>query len=192
MSTSEPLLSPEESLKVITEAIDKTKDNFKANGSYFLLWGWLVAIASFSFFLLQQYTTFPYYFISFPVLGAAGIITTVIWYLKSKSTSPTETYLNYFLSRMWLVLGICFIMVVFINVSQNLPPFTYTLIVAAIGTMVSGLVMKFWPLTAGGILFLISALISIYIPDDYKVLLHGVAIIAGYLIPGYLLLNEKA
>jgi hypothetical protein len=192
MTTYENPLSPQESLSVIANAITKTKENIKDNSFPFLLWGWLIAIANFSFFILHQYTTFQYYFIPFPVLATAGIIITVTWYSKQKSASPTETYINHFLSRLWLVLGICFIAVVFINVSQNLPPFTYTLIVAAIGTLVSGLVMKFTPLTAGGILFLISALISIYISDDYKVLLHGVSIVAGYLIPGYLLKNEKA
>jgi len=92
---------------------------------------------------------------------------------------------------MWLVLGICFITVVFINVSQNLIPVTYTLLVAGIGTLVSGLVLKFNPLIFGGTLFLISAVLSIYIPIEYRMLFHGVIIIAGYLIPGYLLKYSK-
>jgi general stress protein CsbA len=191
MTTYDKPFSPQESLSLITEAISKTKENIKENSFPFLLWGWLITIASFSYFLLQQYTGFRFYFIPFPVLVAAGIIATVIWYAKQKSTSATETYLNYFLSRMWLVLGINFLAVVFINVSQNLTPFTYTLMLAAIGTLVSGLIMKFTPLTIGGVIFLASALISIYIPDDYKALLHGVAMVAGYLIPGYLLKNKK-
>lgn len=191
MTTYDKPLSPQESLSLIAEAISKTKDNIKENSFPFLLWGWLIAVASFSYFLLQQYTSFRFYFIPFPVFVAVGMITTVIWYLKQKSTSATESYLNYFLSRMWLVLGINFLAVVFISVSQNLTPFTYTLILAAIGTLVSGLVMKFTPLTIGGVIFLVSALTCIYIPDDYKVLLHGAAIVSGYLIPGYLLKNEK-
>ncbi len=191
MATYDKPLSPQESLLLVTETISKTKENIKENSFPFLLWGWLITIASFSYFLLQQYTSFRFYFIPFPVFVAAGIITTTIWYSKQKSTTATETYLNYFLSRMWLVLGIGFLAVVFINVSQNLTPFTYTLIIAAIGTLVSGLVMKFSPLTIGGVVFLVSALICIYIPDDYKALLHGVAVVAGYLIPGYLLKNKK-
>ena len=191
MTAYEKPLSAQESLLLITEAISKTKENIKENSFPFLLWGWLITIASFSYFLLQQFTSFRLYFIPFPILVAAGIATTVFWYSKQKTASATETYLNYFLSRLWLVLGINFLAVVFINVSQNLTPFTYTLIIAAIGTLVSGLAMKFRPLTIGGGIFLLSALISIYIPNDYKALLHGVAIIAGYLIPGYLLKNEK-
>jgi hypothetical protein len=191
MMTKEKNLSALESLEVITDAIGKTKENFKANSSYFMLWGWLIALASICFFLLHQYTSFQYYFLPFPVLVAGGIITTLAWFFKRKSAHPTETYLDYFLSRMWLVLGIGFIITVFVAVSQKLPPFLYALIIAAIGTLASGLVMKFRPLIIGGILFFTAAVIGVYIPDGYKPLLLGAAIIAGYLIPGYLLKFKK-
>jgi hypothetical protein len=182
----EHTLSPQESLNIIADTISRTKENIKENSFYFLLWGWLIAIASFSFFFLQKYTNFEYYFLSFPLLVSVGIITTILVYRKRKASS-TETYLIYFLSRMWGVLGLSFIIVVFINVSQKLPPFTYTLLIAGIGILVSGWAMKFKPLIIGGVLFLVSAIGSIYIADDYKVLLEGVAMIVGYLIPGYLL-----
>jgi hypothetical protein len=184
-------LSALESLQVITEAISKTKEDFKENSSYFMLWGWLIALASFSFFVLHQYTAFQYYFLPFPVLVAAGIITTLTWFFKRKSAHPTEGYLNYFLGRMWLVVGISFIIAVFVAVSEKLPPFLYTSIIAAIGTLISGLAMRFNPLITGGVLFFIAAVIGIYIPAAYQPVLFGMAVIAGYLIPGYLLKSAK-
>ena len=186
---AEKPLSAEDSINIIMDAIGKKKENIKENSFYFLLWGWVVSIASFSFFLLQRYTSFPYFFLPFPVLGSIALTITVIYYLRNKSTT-TQTYFGYFLSRLWMVLAVCFITVVFINVSRKLPPFTDTLIIACIGTLVSGWVMKFQPLIIGGIVFLISAIVSIYIPDEYKALLHGVAIVIGYLIPGYLLKKQ--
>jgi hypothetical protein len=191
MSTEEKSLSPQESLQVIADAIAMSKENIKQNSFPFLLWGWLIAIASFSFFFLHQYTSFHFYFLPFPVLAIAGVITTIIYYRKNVSTS-TVSYLSSFIYKMWMVLGISFFVVVFINVYQVNPPFTYTLIIAAIGTLVSGLVMKFQPLIFGGIILFVAAIASVFIADDYKVLLHGVAIIFGYLIPGYLLKLSKA
>jgi hypothetical protein len=186
MTAEEKPLSHQESLHLITDAIARTNENIKQNSFPFLLWGWLIAIASFSFFLLQHYTSFQYYFLPFPVVTIAGVITTVIYYQKTISSS-TISYLSNFLYRMWFVLGISFFVVVFINVSQNHTPFTYTLVIAAIGTLASGLVMKFNPLIMGGILFFVAAIASVYMGDEYKVLLHGAAIIFGYLVPGYLL-----
>ena len=191
MKIEDTPLSPLESLTLISDAIRKTKDNFKENSSYFMLWGWLIAVASFAFFVLQQYTAFKYYFLPFPVLVVTGIVVTLSWYVKRRSANQTETYSGYFFSRMWLVLGLGFIAVVFVSVSQKVPPFQYTLIIAAIGTMVSGLAMKFKPLVIGGVLFFAAAIIGLYIPDAYKPLLAGAAIVAGYLIPGYLLKSAK-
>jgi hypothetical protein len=188
---SEKFLSPQESLGLIVDAIAKTKDNIRENSFGFLLWGWLIAIASFAYFLLYHYTGTQYYFIPFPVLALVGIVATILS-LKKGNSEMTITYTTYFINKMWIVLGIGFIIVVFINVMQGKMPFTYTLILAGIGTLVSGWVMKFLPLSVGGILFLVSAIASVYIADKYKPLLHGIAFVAGYLMPGYLLKNAKA
>ena len=186
MKIEERQLTPQESLNLITDAIQRTKENIRENSFPFLLWGWLISIASFSFFLLHAYTSFQYYFLPFPVLGVVGIFTTVV-YFRQRNSASTVSHLTGFLAKMWISLGISFFAVVFINVSQNHLPFTYTLIIAAIGTLASGFVMKFNPLIIGGVLFFIAAISSVYIADAYKPLLHGSAIVFGYLIPGYLL-----
>ena len=192
MTSFENRLSPDESLSLITNVILKTKEKINHNSFPLILWGWLIAIASFSFFFLQNFKVSRFYFIPFPILVITGIVVTCIWYRKQKNISATETYLNYFLNRMWLVLGFCFITVVFINVAHGSVPFTYTLILAAIGTLASGLTIDFKPLIIGGILFLCAAIITSYLPDVYKALVHGVAIVGGYIIPGYLLKNHDA
>jgi hypothetical protein len=186
MTTEEKSLSPQESLQLITDAIIRTRESIKENSFPFLLWGWLITIASFSFFLLQQFTLSEYYFMPFPVLAIAGVIITIVYYRK-RITNSTVSYLSNFLYKMWFVLGLSFFVVVFISVSQNHLPFTYTLVIAAVGTLASGLIMKFNPLIIGGTIFFVAAIANVYVADDYKVLLHGVSIIFGYLIPGYLL-----
>jgi hypothetical protein len=47
--------------------------------------------------------------------------------------------------------------------------------------------MKFRPLVRGGILFFAAAVAGVYMPDSYLPLLTGLAMVGGYLIPGYLL-----
>ena len=41
-------LNPKESLHIISKAINQTKDNLKEQNFYFILWGWLISIASLS------------------------------------------------------------------------------------------------------------------------------------------------
>jgi hypothetical protein len=188
MEPIENELTPIQSMQMITEVIAKTKENIKSHSYPFLLWGWLMASASLLFFVLHTYTSFTLYFLPFPVLAITGIILTIRYYTGSKMGA--ETYLSFYLKRLWLVLGIGFILVVVINVSCHNPPFTYTLLIAGIGTMASGLVLRFRPLVVGGSLFLAFSLVSVVTPDTYKPLLQAAAVVVGYLIPGYQLKNS--
>src|ERR1700722_3687333 len=152
MEAMENELSPVESLKMISEVIGKTKENIRLHSFPFLLWGWLIAIASLLFFVLRSYTHFKLYFLPFPILVIAGIGLTINYYRQS---AAYETYLSYYLKKLWLVLGVSFILVVFINVTHGALPFTYTILIAGIGTLASGLVLRFTPLVVGGVLFLL-------------------------------------
>ena len=176
MEAIENELSPVESLKMISEIIGKTKENIRLHSFPFLLWGWLIAIASLLFFSLRSYTHFKPYFLPFPILVIVGIVLTVNYYRRF---AAYETYLSYYLKKLWLVLGASFILVVFINVTHGTLPFTYTILIAGIGTLASGLVLRFTPLIVGGVLFLLFSVATTFAPDSYSPLLSGLAVIAG-------------
>ncbi|MBC7904206.1 MAG: hypothetical protein H7Y27_12315 [Gemmatimonadaceae bacterium] len=178
-------MSPEESLRLISDTIKKTRDHLAENSFLFMLWGWLITIASFSFFALAYFTDIRFYFLPFPILAASGAVVTTV-YFKRKAFS-TLTVLSAFLANLWMVLGIGFFAVVFIQLSQHQLPFVYTLFIASIGTVTSGLAMKYRPLIWGGLVLFSSAIICIYVPDTYKVLVHAGGFLCGYLIPGYML-----
>ncbi|HXB10115.1 MAG TPA: hypothetical protein VNW04_23490 [Puia sp.] len=190
METFENELKPSESLQVIMDVIGRTKENIKEHGYLFLLWGWLIAIASILFFLLHTYTTSRLYFLPFPILALTGIIVTLVSW--SKRAHSSETYIAYYLKRLWQALGLGFIVVVFMNVVKGNPPFPYTILLGGIGTLASGLVLKFRPLTIGGFIFLAMSIASIFVTNAYAPLLQAVAVVTGYLIPGYLLKLSKA
>jgi hypothetical protein len=190
MDTIENEMNPLQSLQLISDVILRTKDQLRNYSTLYLIWGWIIAIASLSFFALHTYTSTSLFFLPFPVLVLMGIALTFRYYRSARETS--ETYLASYLKKLWLVLGICFVLTVFISLSQKIQPFTYTLLLGGIGTLVSGLNLRFKPLITGGVLFFIFAVISILIPEQYRSLLHGFAVILGYIVPGYLLRYTKA
>jgi hypothetical protein len=183
----EQTLNPSESLSLISEVISKTKENIGGQSFRYLLWGWIITAATILSFLLLKLTGTLLYFLPFPLLSIAGLFINYLYYIKQKTKREPETYLVYFINRMWLVLGLSFFLIAFLSVAQGISPFTYTITLAGIGTLISGIVMKYKPLLFGGFVFFIFAVMSLYVSLEYKILLQGVAILLGNLLPGYAL-----
>jgi hypothetical protein len=51
--------------------------------------------------------------------------------------------------------------------------------------------MKFKPLSIGGVLLFVFSIISLYVNNYETLLINGIAIITGFLIPAYLLKKSE-
>ncbi len=182
-------LTAEESLNLIGDLILKTKENIAENSFLFLLWGWLLAAACISKFLLETLAHARYSSSPFPILAAVGMVSTIMYY--SKKAKYIETNTNHFIRQLWTILMFCFPIIVFISISYRIDPTSYILLLEGIGTIVSGRVLRFKPLQLGGVAFFSAAIFSMLIPDEYKYLIHAIAIITGFIVPGYLLKYAK-
>ena len=60
METKEKPMSGEESLKIITEMITRTKANIRQGSFHLLFWGWLIFFCSLSEYLLYKLTDFSH------------------------------------------------------------------------------------------------------------------------------------
>jgi hypothetical protein len=185
MNTEKTSLTPEQSLDLITRMIDQAKGNAQRNAFYFLLWGWVVALANLGMFTLDK-MNFEHPYVVWAVTVPAWIYTLVRSYQKG-DTKGVATHLDKVSGWLWLAFGVCiFTLIVFGSMIQyQLGP--VILLIGAIPTFVSGVIMKFRPLMLGGILFWIFSIASFLVPRDIQPLVGAVAIICGYLIPGYIL-----
>ncbi len=184
-------LNPTESLNIIADAINKTKENIKDQSFYYILWGWIITVASLSHYLLINFTSFKQDYLPWLILIPIGWIASITYSIKKERTKQYETYIEIFLKYLWIVLGISFIVSVFISLSLRIDPTIFVLLLAAIGTLVSGLTMKFKPLTFGGLLLFVFTIISLYVGSSYSLLINAIAVVTGYLIPAYLLKKSK-
>lgn len=189
MKQAEPVLTPAESLQLIAGVMADSKHSIRPWRFVFLLWGWLIAAASLLFFLLKEFTDFRAYFLPFPLLVTIGIVLTIRHFKQHRYNS--EGYADHYVKQLWTILGIAFMVVVLVSVIRQVPPFTYTMVLGGIGTLATGRLIRFTPLVAGGILFLVLAVGSVFAPDTYKPLMQAAAVLLGYLAPGYLLKAEK-
>lgn len=189
MKQAEPVLTPAESLQLIAGVMADTRNSVRPWRFVFLLWGWLIMAASLLFFVLKEYTDFRIYFLPFPLLVATGILFTIRHFRKQQYNS--EGYADHYVKQLWMVLGLAFMIVVLVSVIRQVPPFTYTMVIGGIGTLVTGRLLRFRPLMIGGIFFLTLAVSSAFVTDAYKPLLQAAAVLIGYLLPGYLLKTKK-
>jgi hypothetical protein len=185
---NEKELSPLESLQIIQSMINKTKDTVAADSFYFLLWGWLTFICCIAAYILKVYLQFPYHYYVWFLMPVGGIISGIYGSRQSKK-EKIKTFVGEAISYLWIALAFSFILLVIINALTNAwqTAFTYYILLYAIGTFVTGNLLRFKPLVIGGIINFILVAVSVKFGYDLQLLIGGLAILCSYIIPGYLL-----
>ena len=179
-------LSPSESLEIITKAINLTKENMREQISYFLLWGWVILVASLAQYFLMKFTNFDYPFLPFVLLPLIGMLLHFILERKQTKKKNIETYYDSYLKVLWSVLGAAFLVVIGITSYLEIRPVSLILLIAGIGTLVTGLTIKFKPIWVGAIILFILSIAALFVSGPDTLLIASVAMITSYLIPSYI------
>ena len=184
-------ISPEESLQLITGMIQTAKSNFAKGGSfYFLLWGGVIAAANFGHFILGALVEYPYPYVVWLVIIPAVIIT-IVYSIRVKRSSPVKSSFDRIYGQLWWTVFVA-IMIVLIFMSElNYNTTPVILLFSAIGTYITGQILRFKPLIAGGVSLFAMAIVAFMLDVQYQFLLAGFAMLAGYIIPGILLKREE-
>jgi hypothetical protein len=187
----ETKLTELESLKIIHEMIATSKNRLKNNSFFYLLWGWLVLIASISHYvLLRIHVDHHYAYLLWPILMMAGAIVSVIAGIRIGKREKVISHIDKMIMLLWW--GFCFtLLVVLVMASfQKLSwSSTYAFIIAlyGLGTFVSGGILKFKPLIIGGIISWIMSVLALFVEPINILLVMALSIVIAYLIPGYML-----
>lgn len=179
-------LSDKESLKLITEMINTAKGNIQNSYIFFLIWGWLVMLASLLHYGLINFTSLEHPEIAWSIL-IIGVFLSGWHGYKQGKTSQVKTYSDRIYGQIWLTFLISYIILLFFvkNINYNINPLI--MLMAGGSTYLSGITIKFRPLVYGGIVLWISAIISFMLPGDIQLLISAGGIFLGYLVPGYIL-----
>lgn len=199
MEESSKILTPEDSLNLIEKFISNYRKNYQSDSYYFLLWGWIIAVASLSHFVILRVllTLEKYSLINllsavnwglFLILGYLLLFS----HIRRKSTKNiTRSHLDRFITTLWQTTGWVLLLVVLISLQLGQYPTPFILPVVGLATLINGRIIQFNPLKWGGIIFFIFAIVAAFVINEYQLLVNAVAIILGYIIPGYMLRNSK-
>ncbi len=184
---SEKELTKEQSLQLITDMIGQAKRNFAKGGSfYFLLWGWVVMLANLGHYILASYTNFEQPYIVWLATIPAGIISGIYGGRQGRN-AKVKSHLDKMYGYIWLSVFISVLIILFFMGDVNYNVNAIILVFAGLGTLLSGLMLRFRPLVLGGLALWISSIVAFNMPVNDQYLIGAIGIIAGYLIPGYLL-----
>jgi hypothetical protein len=186
METDEKLMTGEESLRIISEMINRTKVNIRQGIFHLLFWGWLLFICSLSAYLLDRFTDMTNPWIVWFLVIPGAFVSFIYGYVKGRS-SPFHTYADMLYMWTWMGFFVAAVVLFIITSDKMELVAPYILTLAGLPTFMSGFIIRFKPLILGGISFWVFALIAYFAGPSLGQLAVPVAMLTGYLIPGYLL-----
>lgn len=189
MENEQPI-NEQDSLRIIHEMIASAKNDVKGESFIFLLWGYLVFIASITQFILVQMQIEHNDYVWF-LMPLGGVIT-AIYFMRKKKTEKIKTHVSELLKYVWIAFGVAMSIIMFSHsfTSDQLLPTIMTLY--GIGLFISGGALQFKPLIIGGIFCWVCAFAGFQVEVIYQLLIISAAVLGGYIIPGHLLqINNK-
>lgn len=184
----EKRMTEAESLELISSMINRAKNRFSENGFQYLLWGWAVLICCvIQYVMVNLYHNDNGYMI-WSALWLVAIYQ-IYYNIKKKKKQNVHTYTDEIVKYIWIAFFVALALVLFICQQIGVQQIIYRLLLALYGIPVflMGGLIRFKPLILGAICCWILAAISPFIASESGVLLIAVAIIAAWIVPGYLM-----
>ena len=184
-------ITHQESLSIIEAMINKAKNQFSENGFAYLLWGWVILFCSTSQFILQHLLHYSKHYLVW-MLTWLALLVQFFYYTGRKRKRKVRTYTGEIIGYVWLTFVIMLFLSLVLVDSALQPGQEYIgtvviLILYGMPTFLSGIILKFKPLIAGGTCCWVLSCATVLLPHDFSVLLISVAVVVAWIIPGYLL-----
>jgi len=178
MENEEKIMTGEESLKIITDMINKTKVSIRQSSFHLLFWGWLIFACSLTEYLLWKFTDFatPWYVWFFVI---PGVFVSLIYGFTKGRQERVFTYATMVYVWTWIAFFIASLIlsVILWKRMESFAPFILT--IAAMPTFISGIILRFKPLIIGAVTFWIFALIAHFGGNEVSALAVPAAMLTG-------------
>lgn len=183
---SEQQLTKEESLELIVRMINHAQVNIRQSSFYLLLWGWIISIASITHYVLLHYSTVEHpefaWFLTIP-----GVIISGVYGFLQGRKMRISTYADHLYFMIWLGFLVSIVLLQVFFYDDPVVLGIVILLMTGNAVFVAGHALRFNPLIWGAAVFWLGAILGFLLETEVILLIQGVAVILGYLVPGYLL-----
>lgn len=178
-------MSAEESMGIIQSIIETEKMRFSENGFIYRMWGWLIiTAATLQYMLIYINFQHHYYAWFLPILG--GIYTGI--YYGNRKKRQAYPLSGIIMAYTWIAASMnIFIVSVFLPQMAGIWLLFIILGFIGVATVVSGALLRFPLMIAGGFICNALAFASLFTGVEFWGLYSIAAVTAADLIPGYVL-----
>lgn len=180
------MLNEKESLELISRMIQNTRNRMvESAGTPFLIWGYAtVAISLAVWYLVASTGNYQWHFLWF-LLPAIGVPAT---YLSNRKREPhAKTYVDRVVSSVWVVFGCAAFAISALSFVRPLPILFLILLLMGMGTALTGVVIRFRAVVAGGWLGMLSSLACLWIEGADQILVFAAVFVFMMIVPGHIL-----
>lgn len=188
---NEKQLNEKESLELIAEMIRNTQQRLvKNSGLPFLTWGYTTIIISVLVWYMVTSTNnhaWNWLWFLVPAIGYPLMLLT----LRKKEKVAT-TYIDRAVGYVWLVFGVSSFLIVAAQVLYAKFPILFTMgLLMGMGTAITGLIIKFKPLTFAGFAGMVLSFLCLVVSYPTVILVFALLFLVMMVIPGHIL-NYKS
>jgi hypothetical protein len=183
-------LNPQQSLDLITSMIQEAKGSVQKSSFHFLLWGWTIIVANLGVYALIKYTDVKNPYLMFAITIPVAFVS-AFYSIRQRKEKAVSTHLGEIHKWLWIGFGINCFLFSFLGkyIAWMVNP--VIIILAAVPTFITGVILKFKPLMFGGIVFWVLGVALFFVSRENQLLLASLAIALGYLVPGYMLRKSE-
>ncbi len=184
-------LQPEQSVAIMAQMIAETRQNIGTGSIYYLVWGWATLASALSHYVLLSQGYVHHYLPWAILMPLAGVVTGVISYREGRKAT-VKTHLGTAMAYLWT--GFLVMLLIALGSSIRFGwevAYPFIIWLYGLGTFVSGGILRFRPLIAGGISAWVFGIVAIFLPFDQQLLALSAAIATSYILPGHLLSRFK-
>ncbi|SRR5690606_35310123 len=196
---NEEYLDETQSLNVIREMIQVSRNKLKNDGILFIVWGWIFFINYLVLNylpgkILLSHKTMDLVHGLRVILPVSGLIFTLYYILKQRKKA--QTYIGVSLRYVWISLFASMVLVNLIqmNVLHSINfelQHPIIMVLIAFAVTVTGGILRYKLIIAGGIIFGLLALAASYFELQTQLLFEAIAWLIAFVIPGHLLYAKR-
>ena len=150
-------MTKEEQIKIINSTINKARENLRPLSFNLIFWGVMINLMSVFHYFFESVVEFSRYsvILYWTIFPLIGMVFTIMWNIKRGIKKGYETVLARTIKIIWAVFGLGWLIILISSIIVGQSPVPLILFLLGLVLVMNGLIIKFKPLTIGGMILLV-------------------------------------